>query len=101
MFGDASYEPRHEKTCFCHMQTTKAQIRLRIASHPRSLISTFVLRCLHSIIPLLATSKVPSLYLVSVAEQAGLSVNINSLRAPKKIQRAIPRAIAELDETFT
>ena len=25
-----SYEPRHEKTCFCHMRTTKAQISLRI-----------------------------------------------------------------------
>ena len=25
-----SYELRHEKTCFCHMQTTKAQISLRI-----------------------------------------------------------------------
>ena len=24
------YELRHEKTCFCHMQTTKAQIKLRI-----------------------------------------------------------------------
>ena len=23
-------EPRHEKTCFCHMRTTKAQISLRI-----------------------------------------------------------------------
>ena len=24
-----SYEPRHEKTCFCHMRTTKMQISLR------------------------------------------------------------------------
>ena len=24
------YEPRHEKTCFCHMQTTKVKISLRI-----------------------------------------------------------------------
>ena len=24
------YEPHHEKTCFCHMRTTKAQISLRI-----------------------------------------------------------------------
>ena len=28
------YESRHEKTCLCHMRTTKAQI------------STFVVRCL-------------------------------------------------------
>ena len=27
--------------------------------------------------------------------------NINSLRAPKKLHRAIPRTISELDETFT
>ena len=25
-----SHEPRHEKICFCHMRTTKAQISLRI-----------------------------------------------------------------------
>ena len=25
-----TYEPRHEKTCLCHMRTTKAQISLRI-----------------------------------------------------------------------
>ena len=24
------FEPRHEKTCLCHMRTTKAQISLRI-----------------------------------------------------------------------
>ena len=45
-----TYEPRHDKTCFCHMRTTKAQISLR-------LISAFVFRCLDSIIPLLAKSK--------------------------------------------
>ena len=36
------YEPCHEKTCLCHMRTTKAQ------SDPFSLISTFVVRCLDS-----------------------------------------------------
>ena len=25
-----TYEPRHEKTCLCHMRTTKVQISLRI-----------------------------------------------------------------------
>ena len=25
-------EPRHEKTCLCHMRTTKAQISLRICA---------------------------------------------------------------------
>ena len=36
------YEPHHEKTCLCHMRTTKVQIM-------RSLISTFIVRCLDSI----------------------------------------------------
>ena len=44
-------------------------------AHPCSLISTFVVCCLDtgSIIPVLAKSKISILYLVSVAEQAGLS----------------------------
>ena len=48
-----SYEPRHEKTCLYHMRTTKVQISLGI----RSLISTFVVRCLDSRIPLVSISK--------------------------------------------
>ena len=40
----------------------------------RSLISVFVVHCLDSIIPLLAKSKFSRLLLVSVAEQAGLSL---------------------------
>ena len=42
-------------------------------AHPRSLISGFVIRCLDSIIPLVSISEISSLYLASVAEQAGLS----------------------------
>ena len=56
------YEPRHEKTCLCHMRTTKVQI------------ITFVVRYLDSIIPLLAKSNISRLWLISVAEQAGLSL---------------------------
>ena len=41
--------------------------------HPRSLISAFVVRCLDSIISILAKSKVSRLQLASVAVQAGLS----------------------------
>ena len=52
-----SYEPRHEKTCFCHIRTTKAQISLRI----RGLISAFVIRCLDRIIPVVSTFKISSL----------------------------------------
>ena len=37
-------------------------------------ISTFVVRCLDSIIPLVSISEISSPYLVTVAEQAGLSL---------------------------
>ena len=40
----------------------------------RILISTFVVRYLDSIIPLVSISKISSLYLASVAAQAGLSL---------------------------
>ena len=43
-------------------------------AHPHSLISTFVVHCLNSIIPLVSISEISSLYLVSVAVQAGLSL---------------------------
>ena len=43
-------------------------------AHPRSLISPFVMHCLDNIISLVSISKISSLYLVSVAEQAGLSL---------------------------
>ena len=46
------YEPHHEKTCFCQKRPTKVQI---------SLISTFVVRCLDSIISLVSISKISSL----------------------------------------
>ena len=41
--------------------------------HMRSLISTFVVRCLDSIMPLVSISKISRLKLVAVAEQTGLS----------------------------
>ena len=43
-------------------------------AHPRSLISTFVVRCLDSIIPLVSIYEITSLYIGSVAAQAGLSL---------------------------
>ena len=43
-------------------------------AHPRNLISTFVVRCLDRIIPLVSISKISRLLLVSVTEQAGLSL---------------------------
>ena len=50
-------------------------------AHSRSLISAFVVRCLDSIIPQVFISKISRLYLASVAEQAGLS--LNSSQTPK------------------
>ena len=45
--------------------------------HPLSLFSAFVVCCLDSIIPILAKSKISRVYLVSVAEQAGLSLTLS------------------------
>ena len=42
--------------------------------HPCSLISTFIVRCLESMICLLAISKVSRFQLASVTEQAGLNL---------------------------
>ena len=60
------YEPRHEKTCFGHMRTTKAQSSL--------CIFTVWSAPLLFIISILAISKISRPWLVFVAEQAGLSL---------------------------
>ena len=57
--NSASFEPRHEKTCY-------ESLRLIIA---------LVVRCLDSIVSVLAKSKISRLWLVSVADQAGLNLN--------------------------
>ena len=43
-------------------------------AHPGSLISTFVIRCLDSIIPLVFVAEVSSLNIASMTVQAGLSL---------------------------
>ena len=50
-------------------------------AHPRSLISTFVVRCLDSIIPLVCISEISNLCLASVPAQAGLC--LTWLQTPK------------------
>ena len=67
-------EPCHKKSCLCHMQKTKVQISLHI------LISASVVFCLDSIIPLVSTSEISSLYLASVAAQSGLSLTWSEIR---------------------
>ena len=51
--GNRIYEPCHEKTCLCHVRTTKADQ----PADPHSLISAFVVRCLDSI-PLFAKADI-------------------------------------------
>ena len=46
-------------------------------AHPHSLISAFVVCCLNSIIPRVSISEISSIYLASVAEQAGLSLTLS------------------------
>ena len=44
------HEPRHDKTCFCHMLPYATNKAADQPAHPRSVISAFVVRCLDSII---------------------------------------------------
>ena len=46
-------------------------------AYPRSRISVFVLRFLDNIIPIVATPKISRLLLVTIAEQAGLSLSLS------------------------
>ena len=69
------------KTCFCHIRTTKAQI------------SAFVVGCLDSMIPLVSISEISSLYLDSVAEQAGLSLTWSK---PQKTGFLVTRLICTM-----
>ena len=63
------FEPGHEKMCLMSYANNKGTDQ---PAHPHSMISAFVVRCLVSIIPLLAIGEILRLWLVSVAEQAGL-----------------------------
>ena len=47
--------------------------------HPHSMITAFVVHCLDSTIPLLAVAEISRPKLVSVAEQAGLSLNLSKI----------------------
>ena len=60
-------EPGHEKTCLMSYANNKGADQ---PAHPRSLISAFVIRCLDSVMSLVSVTKISSLMLASVAEQA-------------------------------
>ena len=62
--------PHHEKTCLMPYASDKGADQ---PAHSHSLISAFVVHCFDSMITILAKSKISRLYLVSVAEQIGLS----------------------------
>ena len=62
-------EPGHEKTCLMSYADNKGADQ---PAHPRSLISTFVVRCPDSVMSLVCVIKISSLMLASVAAQAGL-----------------------------
>ena len=73
-----TYGPGHVKTCLMPYVNNKDADQ---PAHPHSLISTFVVRCLGSMICVLAISKVSRFQLTSVAEQAGL--NLTWLKIPE------------------
>ena len=64
-------EPGHEKTCIMSYANNKGADQ---PAHPRSLISAYVVRCLDSVMSLGSVTKISSLMLASVAEQASLSL---------------------------
>ena len=63
------FEPHHEKTCFLPYANNKGADQ---PAHSRNLISTFVVRYVDSMIPLVSISEISSLYPASLAVQASL-----------------------------
>ena len=58
------------KRVLCHANNKGADQPV----HPRSLVSAIVVRCLDSVMSLVSVTKISSLMLASVAEQASLSL---------------------------
>ena len=69
--GFLSFGPRREKTCLREFANNTGADQ---PAHPRSLISTFVIRFMESIICKLATDENSSFYLVSVGEETDLKL---------------------------
>ena len=68
------YGPQREKTCHRRFANNT---RADQPAHPHSLISTFVIRLFESIISRLASSEISIFWLVSVAEETGLSLALS------------------------
>ena len=66
-------EPGHEKMCLMSYANNKGADQ-PAHPHPRSLISAFVIHCLDNLMSLVSVTKISSLMLASVAEQASLSL---------------------------
>ena len=69
--GALKIGPGHAKKCLMPYANNKGADQ---PAHPRSLISTFVVRCIDGMKCILALSKVSRFYLVFVAEQVGLNL---------------------------
>ena len=78
---DIPIQQYFQKTLNALKQFTKTQTPVSSLGRIRSLISTFVVRCLDSMICILAISKDWGFQLASVAEQAGL--NLTCSKSPK------------------
>ena len=65
------FELGHEKTCLMSYANNKGTDQ---PVHPSSLIYAFVVHCLDSVMSLVSVTKISSLMLASVAEQASLSL---------------------------
>ena len=68
-------------------------------AHPRSLISTFVVHCLDSVICILAKAKISRLWLFSEAEQASLSVTWSDT-PEDRFSRDVAHMISEVSQVF-
>ena len=83
--------PGHTKICLMLYTNNKGADQ---PAHPRSPISTLVIRCLDSIMGILALSKVSRSYLASVAEQAGLNLtwsNISEATFSRDVAQMVSR----------
>ena len=80
-------EQAMRKCVLCHMRITKAQIS--------SLISAYVVRCLDSIIPILAKFRISMFCLVSVAGQVGSSLTWSQIP-----EDTFSRDVAHYKESF-